>query len=63
MTLKDFKKKIGTRKYAEISAYAEQLAGEGKSADKVVAAVTRKFKDVSIPRPMFVFIVSPCFRE
>jgi hypothetical protein len=63
MTLTEFKRKIGAKKYAEIVSYAEGLAAQGKSPDKVVAAVTRKFKDVVIPRPMFVFVISPCFRE
>ena len=63
MTLTEFRKKIGAKKYAEIATYAEQLAAQGKSPDKVIAAVTRKFKDVVIPKPAFVFVIAPCFRE
>lgn len=63
MTLTEFKKKVGAKKYAEIAAYAEQLAAQRKSPDKVIAAVTRKFKDVVIPKPALVFVIAPCFRE
>lgn len=63
MTLTEFKRKIGAKKYAEIATYAEQLAAQGKSPDTVIAAVKRKFKDTVIPKPVFVNIIAPCFRE
>lgn len=61
MDVKEFKKKVGAKKYAEIVAYVRKLAKEGRSPDQNARAVRAKFGDVLFPRSVLPGIIAPCY--
>ncbi len=61
MTVIEFKKQIGAKKYAEIVAYVRKLAREGKSPDRNARLVRARFARIVFPRSVLPGIITPCY--